>query len=95
MNMRIPFEISAKGMQGGNHPEYLLIFKVTIKIAIIFVVSDFACFTVLSLLLAIDILIEHFTDSVAGSDEKIIQGSSVFAEEEPVVFGDRKYNVTM
>ena len=95
MNMRIPFEISAEGMQGGNHPEYLLIFKVTIKIAVIFAVADFACFTVLSLLFAIDVLIEHFTDSISGSDEEIIQSSSVFAEEGPVVFRDRKYNVTM
>jgi hypothetical protein len=95
MNVRIPFQISAESMQSGNHPEYFLIFKVAIEISVIFVVSDLTGSAAFSLFPAVDILVKHLTDSVAGSDEEEIQSRPVFAEEGPVVFGNCEYHMTV
>jgi hypothetical protein len=69
MDMRIPFKVSAKGMQAGNHAEFLLVPEMPVEIVRII--------NIFLLCLAIDLLVKDTADRIAGSDEQQIKGFAV------------------
>ncbi len=73
VDMRIPFQIPSKCMYRCEHSKNHGIFKVPVKIGIIFIVVEFAGLTPLSLFFPIDAFVCNFAYGVSGGDKKKIQ----------------------
>ena len=95
MDMRIPFQITAKGMDRGDHAENHGIFEIAIKVIIVFIVMKLSSLSTLSFFSSVDLFIGNLAYRISGSYEKKVQGGPVYPEEQPVRFGDREDNVSV
>ena len=86
MNVRILLKASSKCVESGNHTESVGIFEIAVQVVIVLVISDSAGFAAFSFFGFEDVFISDFHDGVAGGYKKMIQGISVFSEEEAVLF---------